>query len=344
MNMSLLRTLTAATALAVGSTALAALPAQAETIKFGMNAPQGDNPEWNALTAFKNYVEFRTEGEIEVNLFPSAQLGAERACAEQVQQGAVEVCLVDTGALAGFYPDIQVFSIPYLFKSSAVAWAAFEGDFFTQMAEDLREATGIRVMAWGENGFRDFTNNVRPIRSPEDLEGLKMRVMESPVFMRFVESFGAAATPMPGSEIIMAAKQGVIDGQENPAQVNYDYGLMEVQKYMSTDNHILGIHAFIISDAFFNDLTSDQKRIVLEGAMLASRVENTQKLSRAEFYIEKIREMGVEVHMTTPAEKDAFAEVSQPPVIEYLNEEVGADKVQALMDSVAAAEKEVYRF
>lgn len=223
-------------------------PAMAKNIKFGMNAPQGDNPEWNALIAFKNHVEYKTEGEITVQLFASAQLGAERACAEQVQQGAVEVCLVDTGALAGFYNDIQVLSIPYLLKSSAHAWKVFDSPFFDKMAEEMRTETGIRVMSWGENGFRDFTNNVRPIRTPEDLKGLKMRVMESPVFMRFVESFGAAATPMPGSEIIMAARQGVIDGQENPAQVNYDYNLMDVQKYMSTDEHILGIHAYIIND------------------------------------------------------------------------------------------------
>ncbi len=320
----------------------AAAPAMAENIKFGMNAPQGDNPEWNALVAFKNHVEYKTEGEITVQLFPSAQLGAERACAEQVQQGTVEVCLVDTGALAGFYNEIQVLSIPYLFKSSAHAWKVFDSPFFASLAEDMRAKTGIRVMAWGENGFRDFTNNVRPIKGPEDLKGLKMRVMESPVFMRFVESFGAAATPMPGSEIIMAAKQGVIDGQENPAQVNYDYNLMDVQKYMSTDEHILGVHAYIISDEFFDTLTADQKAIVLEAAMLASRIENTQKLAGAKKYIDLIKEKGVEVHMTTMAEKEAFAAVSQEPVLEYLREQVGNDLVAGLLETAASYEPELY--
>jgi C4-dicarboxylate-binding protein DctP len=321
---------------------LATAPAMAETIKFGMNAPQGDNPEWNALVAFKNHVEYRTEGELQVQLFPSAQLGAERACAEQVQQGTIEVCLVDTGALAGFYNDIQVLSIPYLFKSSAHAWKVFDSPFFADLAEDMRGQTGIRVMAWGENGFRDFTNNVRPIRSPEDLDGLKIRVMESPVFMRFVESFGAAATPMPGSEIIMAAKQGVIDGQENPAQVNYDYNLMDVQKFMSTDEHILGVHAYIISDKFFDKLTDDQKAVVMEAALLASRVENTEKLAGAKKYIDLIKDKGVEVHMTTMAEKAAFAEVSQEPVLEYLREQVGAELVADLMETAASYEPTLY--
>ncbi|MCX2721161.1 DctP family TRAP transporter solute-binding subunit [Roseibium salinum] len=327
---------------AFAATLAAGSAVAAEKIKFGMNAPQGDNPEWNALLAFKNHVEYKTEGAITVDLFPSAQLGAERACAEQVQQGAVEVCLVDTGALAGFYEDIQVLSIPYLFKSSVHAWSVFDSPFFGELAEDMRKETGIRVMSWGENGFRDFTNNVHPIRTPEDLKGLKMRVMESPVFIRFVESFGAAATPMPGSEIIMAAKQGVIDGQENPAQVNYDYNLMDVQKYMSTDEHILGVHAYIISDTFFEGLTDDQKAIVLEAATLAARVENTQKLAGAKKYIDLIREKGVEVHMTTMAEKDAFAAVSQEPVLEYLREQVGAELVQSLLETAKEHEAALY--
>lgn len=328
----------AVTAAVLGATS----PVMAKTIKFGMNAPQGDNPEWNALVAFKDHVEYKTEGDITVQLFPSAQLGAERACAEQVQQGAVEVCLVDTGALAGFYNDIQVLSVPYLFKSSAHAWAVFDSPFFRNLAENMRQDTGIRIMSWGENGFRDFTNNVRPIRTPEDLRGLKMRVMESPVFIRFVESFGAAATPMPGSEIIMAAKQGVIDGQENPAQVNYDYNLMDVQKYMSTDEHILGIHAYIINDDFFSGLSDDEKAIVLEAATLAARIENTQKLAGAKRYIDLIREKGVDIHMTTMAEKAAFAEVSQEPVLEYLRGQVGEGLVQELLDTAASYEPALY--
>jgi len=174
------------------------------------------------------------------------------------------------------------------------------------------------------------------------LKGLKMRVMESPVFMRFVESFGAAATPMPGSEIIMAAKQGVIDGQENPAQVNYDYNLMDVQKYMSTDEHILGVHAYIINDKFFNGLTDDEKAIVLEAATLAARIENTAKLAGAKKYIDLIKEKGVEVHMTTMAEKSAFAAVSQEPVLEYLREQVGAELVQGLLDTAKANEPALY--
>ena len=328
----------AATAVAIG----AALPASAKTIRFGMNAPKGDNPEWNALVAFKDHVEYKTEGKIEVKIFPSAQLGAERACAEGVKQGTIEACLVDTGALGGFYKNIQVLSVPYLFKSSAHAWKVFESPYMADLAEGMRKQTGIRVMSWGENGFRNFTNNVRPIKTPADLKGMKIRVMESPVFMRFVQSFGAAATPMPGSEIIMAAKSGVIDGQENPAQVIYDYNLADVQKHMSTDEHILGVHAFILNDKFFEGLTADEKAVVLEAATLAARIENTQKLAGAKKYIDLIKGKGLQVHMTTMAEKNQFATVSQEPVLEYLRQQVGPELVKGLMDTAKSYETSLY--
>lgn len=332
----------AALALGAALTVGLAPAAQAETIKLGMNAPQGDNPEWNAISAFKSYVEYKTEGRIKVQLFPSAQLGAERACAEGVQQGSIEACMVDTGALAGFYNDIQVLSVPYLFKSSTHAWAMFGSPFFQQLANGMRQKTGIRVMAWAVNGFRDFTNNVRPIKGPEDLKGLKMRTMESPVFMTFMKSLGAAPTPMPGSEIIMAAKQGVIDGQENPPQVNYNFHLIEVQKYMSTDQHILGIHAYIISDKFFNRLNEDDKATVISAAHLAAAIENTQKLADQQKYIKLIIAKGVQVHMTTMQEKEAFAKASQGPVLAYLRKQVGPKLVQGLLDTAAAYTPALY--
>ena len=337
MNLVKQAVLAAAAVLAVG-----VAPVTAETIKLGLNAPQGDNPEWHAVSAFKSFIEYKTEGRIKVQLFPSAQIGAERACAEQVQQGTVEACLVDTGALAGFYNDIQVLSIPYLFKSSTHAWALFQSPFFKKLAEDMRAKTGIRVMAWAENGFRDFTNNVRPIKGPKDLAGLKIRVMESPVFMAFIQSLGAAATPMPGSEIIMAAKQGVIDGQENPAQVNYDFHLIEVQKYMSTDQHILGVHAYIIGDGFFGKLSDEDKATVIEAAQLAAAIQNTQKLANEQKYIDLIKAKGVQVHMTTLAEKQAFADASQAPVLAYLRKQVGDKLVQDLLDTAKAYTPELY--
>lgn len=327
----------------IASVALgAAATAQAQTIKLGLNSPQGDNPEWHSVSAFKSYIEYKTGGRISVKLFPSAQLGAERACAEQLQQGAVEACMVDTGALAGFYNDIQVLSIPYLFKSATHAWAMFDSPFFQKLAEDMRKQTGIRVMAWAVNGFRDFTNNVRPIKGPADLKGLKIRTMESPVFMAFMKALGAAATPMPGSEIIMAAKQGVIDGQENPPAVNYNFHLIEVQKYMSTDEHILGIHAFIVGDKFFNGLSDEDRATVIAAGHLAAAIENTEKLSGEQKYIKLIKDKGVKVHMTTLAEKEAFAKATQGPVLDYLRKQVGPKLVQELVDTANAYTPQLY--
>jgi C4-dicarboxylate-binding protein DctP len=111
---------------------------------------------------------------------------------------------------------------------------------------------------------------------------------------------------------------------------------------MSTDEHILGVHAYIINDKFFEGLTDDEKAVVLEAAMLAARIENTQKLAGAKKYIDLIKAKGVEGHMTTMAEKAALAEVSQEPVLEYLREQVGPDLVQGLLDTATSYEPDLY--
>ena len=212
--------------------------AQAEEIKFGIGIGEGDFPEYNALVRFKEYVEFKTNGEITVRLFPNNQLGSEREMMEQVQQGSLELTFAADGAMAGFYPKMQVWAIPYLFESAPVAWKVMNGPFADKMRADILETTGMRALAFSQNGFRSFTNNVRPVINPGDLSGLKIRTMESPVFIELVGSLGATAVPIAGAEVLMALRQGVVDGQENPPAVVYGGGLGEVQKYYTLDERL----------------------------------------------------------------------------------------------------------
>jgi len=186
------------------------------TLRFGMNLPQGESADYKAAVAFKDYVEFQSGGRLRVQLFPGGQLGSERQMTEQVRDGALDIAYVADGATTGFYPKLQVLAIPYLFASSPVAWEVLRGPFGREMWEDIHTVAGFRVLNMSENGFRDFTNNRRPIRTPEDMKGLKMRTMESPVFIRMMQSMGAAATPIGTSELIMSLQQNVVDGQENP--------------------------------------------------------------------------------------------------------------------------------
>jgi TRAP-type transport system periplasmic protein len=316
--------------------------AWAQTIvKVATVVPDGPATEIQGFKIFKEYVEFRSNGEIQPFF---GQLGGEREITEQVMQGTLEMGLAADGAIAGFYSDIQVFSIPYLFPSSQVAWAFFDHPFAAEMAEDLREQTGIRVLTWSENGFRNLTNSVRPIRTPEDMAGLKMRTMESPVYMRFMESLGASATPISAAEMILALRQGVVDGQENATPIVHDFGIADVQQYMSINEHIFGLHAVMINDAFYMSLPEDQRAIIADGARLYRDWSNSRKAALHQEYVQKIQDKGLEVHVTTAAEKEEFRALSQDPVMEYIVEQVGQELVDRLLAAVEDSKRSVRGF
>lgn len=333
----------AALCLAMGMAAGSPALAQQE-IKFGIGIPEGDFPEYNALVRFKEYVEFKTNGEITVRLFPNNQLGGEREMLEQVQQGSLELTFPADGAIAGFYPPMQVWSIPYLFESAPVAWQVMTSDFANEMRADILEETGLRALAFSQNGFRSFTNNVRPIINPEDISGLKIRTMESPVFMELVNSLGATATPISGAEVLMSLRQGVVDGQENPPAVVYGGGLGEVQKYYTLNEHVFGLHVIIANNEWFESLEPGHQRVIRDAAMLMAWTENLQKTEGDWRFSEQLREeLGMEIHVSTPDEKAAFKALTQGPVTEFIRSNVGDELVDRLLAEVEAAEAALYQ-
>ncbi|WMS40947.1 DctP family TRAP transporter solute-binding subunit [Acuticoccus sp. MNP-M23] len=326
-----------------GALGLAAGTAQATDIKFGIGIPEGDFPEYNALVRFKEYVEFKSNGDMTVRLFPNNQLGGEREMIEQVQQGSLELSFPADGAMAGYYPKMQVWSIPYLFESAPVAWKVINGEFAREMQADILEQTGIRALAFSQNGFRSFTNNVRPIVNPGDISGLKIRTMESPVFMELVNSLGATATPISGAEVLLSLRQGVVDGQENPPAVVYGGGLGEVQKYYTLNEHVFGLHVIIANNEWFEALEPGEQQIIVDAAQLMAWTENLQKTEGDWRFSEKLAdELGMEIHVSTPDEKAAFKELTQAPVTKFIEENVGEEVVGELLSAVDAAKAELY--
>ncbi|MBL1421580.1 MAG: TRAP transporter substrate-binding protein [Alphaproteobacteria bacterium] len=317
---------------------------EAVEIKFGIGIKEGDFPEYNALVRFKEYVEFKTNGEITVRLFPNNQLGGEREMIEQVREGSLELTFPADGAMAGFYPKMQVWSIPYLFESAPIAWKVLNGEFADNMRKDILKETGINVLAFSQNGFRSFTNNVRPIINPEDIKGLKIRVMESPVFMKLVNGLGATATPISGSEVLLALRQGVVDGQENPPAVVYGGGLGEVQKYYTLNEHVFGLHLIIANDDWLNSLSPGHQQVIKDAAALMAWTENLQKTQGDWAFSKKlIDELGMEIHVSTPDEKAAFKAVTQAPVVEFIREQVGDELVDSLISEVEATKVNLYK-
>jgi C4-dicarboxylate-binding protein DctP len=304
---------------------------------------EGNNPEYNAAMRFKNYVQSKSNGELKVRLFPGNQLGSARDTTEMVQQGTLEMAFPSDGAIAGFYKPIQVWSIPYLFTSAPVAWEVMNGEFGRSMLKDISEKTGMRALAFSQNGFRSFTNNVRPIVTPKDMAGLKIRTMESPVYMELVKALGASPTPIAGSEAVMAMKQGVVDGQENPPSVVYSGGAGDVQKFYTLNEHILGLHVIIAGDKWFKSLSPGHQRIVADAAQLMAWTENLQKTEADWVFAEKLtKEKGMKIHVSTPQEKEQFRAATKEPVQAYITQQVGKELVDRLLTAVKTAEENLY--
>lgn len=336
-----IRTLIAATALACAG--VLGNAAHAMEIKFGIGVAEGDYPEYNALVRFKEYVEFKTNGEITVRLFPGNQLGGEREMIEQVQQGSLELTFPADGAMAGFYPPIQVWSIPYIFESAPVAWEVINGPFADAMRRDILEQTGMRALAFSQNGFRSFTNNIRPIVDPADMAGMKIRTMESPVFMELVNSLGATAVPISGAEVVMALRQGVVDGQENPPAVVYSGGHGEVQKYYTLNEHVFGLHVIIANEDWFSSLSPGHQQIIRDAAKVMAWTENLQKTEGDWRYSRKLQEeLGMEIHVSSPEQKAAFRDITQEPVVTFIRSRVGDQLVDDLLAAVDAAKAKLY--
>lgn len=329
-----LKTLTAAAALTLGMGAMAS----AETIRIAHVDPD----EWTgskkgaAAQIFKNIVEGETD--LEVEIFPAGALGNEDELIGQAQEGLLQMAIV-SGAMSKACPAASVLDIPYTFASATVAWDVLDGAFGDNLAQHCLDQTGLRTLAYGETGFRNFTNGTREIRSPEDMEGLKFRVQPIPLYVEMVKGLGGEPTPIAWTELPNALSTGVVDGQENPVGVIYNNGLHKLQKYMTLDGHVYAADFIVIDDAFFGDLSASEQEVVAKAARIAGNMgRSIQQWNTAEG-VKKVQEEGMEVYSPTADEIAAFAEKAQPAVVEYLRGELGDDAVwiDNLQAAVAAA-------
>jgi len=335
MKFLLAATGVAGLALLAGMTTLPA-SAQSVTLKFGTVIPQGDNPESNALAAFKKRVEDQTGGDVKVEIYPGGQLGGGgRAAVEAVQQGVADLYLSTDADFAGLYPPVQVLSTPYLFGDADAAWSFFASPFAADLGEKIREETEVRTLIMAELGFRSFTSNKRLFIKPEDVKGLRIRVQESPIYLRMIEALGASPTPIASTELLMALNQGVVDGAENALSVIHDFGMADVQSHITINEHVMGVLFVIMNDETYEGLTPEQQQAVNDAAAELGKVLQKQKAERKADYIAKIRAKGVEVHESTAEEKAAFKAVMQQPVIDHLADKFGQPFVDQLLAAVS---------
>jgi len=312
--------------------------AQEFTMKVGyVNRADEKHPAWAGLLKMEEHIEKASNGRIDVRMFPDGQLGKGQAMLEQTRAGALEMSYANDGNINQVFPSLQVMSIPYLFQSRQVAHDLLDGPIGQQLMDQMAEETGLRVLAWSENGgFRHFTNNVRPIRTPKDMEKLKIRVQNIPLHVAMVESLGASATPIAWKELYTSLQTGVVDGQENPINTFRIPRLEEVQKYMILDGHVYAISAGVFNEGWLNGLPADLRQIVAEGMSLAQATTRGLILEYESESLQYLKDYGLEIYDPTPQEKAMFRDATRDPAIKWLRENIeNATLIDAVVSEVA---------
>lgn len=306
----------------------------AETvIKVG----HGANEQYHmhrALLKFEELVEAGSDGEIDVQIFPSSQMGPDREMIEGVQTGVLEMAVPPSSFFAGWDPAFAVIELPYMYSSKDIALATFESETGDQMLERLQNQ-GLVGLGWLENGLRHVTNNVRPIKTPEDLEGVKLRTMKVPAHVDTFTTLGANPTPMNFGEVYSALQQGVIDGQENPIALIDSQRFYEVQEHVSLTGHVFTVYIPVISQDFFSSLSAEHQALVQESMTAASAYQQELVNGEEAGQLQKIRDAGVNVVDLSPEERAVFAEKTESVRAAY-RDTVGAEAYDAWVAAVAA--------
>ena len=239
----------------------AASEAASVTIKFGHSGTKVHQYHIGA-TKLAEAVDKNSGGSMKIEVFPDAQLGGERDLAEGTRLGTVDMAALAAGSVIPLWvPEFQVIEMPFLFRDRGHAYAALDGPPGIEL-NGLAEKKGLKVLGYWEVGFRNMTNNKRPIATPKDMQGLKIRVQQSKVYIEMMKALGAIGTPIAFTELYSALQQGVVDGQENPIATIRSMNYFEVQKYLSLTFHTYTPAAVLINPKLWNSLTADQKGIL----------------------------------------------------------------------------------
>lgn len=290
------------------------------------------HPDHIGLLAFEKYIEDRLGDKYDVQIFPNEILGASVKAIELVQTGAIDYAVASTGNLETFDDIYQIFSIPYLFDSEESYHRIMENEELMRGIFTATDASGFEAVTWLDAGIRNFYAT-KPIRTPDDLRGKKIRVQQSPTNVKMMEAFGASATPMSFGEVYTAIQQGVIDGAENNelALTNNKHG--EVAKYYTYNEHQMVPDMLIANLKFLNDLPEDERRVFDEAAEICNEVERESWAEQVEAARQTAADMGVEF---IEADTEAFREKVLPLHKEILE---GNPRLTLIYDEIMKSEQ-----
>ncbi len=295
-------------------------------MRLGHYVP-GDHAGNLAALMFAENVEKRTNGAIHVTVYPANELGNPDELLEANILGAIDMSLPTQGQLDKYSKKFAAVMLPFVFRDYDHAHKVLDGPFMDWVKADIEEQGLIFLSNW-EYGFRNLTNSVRPINSPDDVKGLKIRTPPEIQLEAAMSAAGANVTKISFSELYLSLTQNVVDGQENPLSVIYFYKLYEAQKYLALTRHVYNSMVHVMSKKVYDKLTAEQQQIIREESQKAGNFMRDQIMSQESDLIEKLKEKGMVV---TEPDLAAFKAV-MGPAYETIGNYAGKDNVQKFLD------------
>lgn len=335
---------------ALAAATFAAGPAQGAEYTMAIAHILPEDPTNNevhpALMHFESLVETATEGAIDVQIFGGSQLGSEVETGQQAQDGQLlQATVISSGAMSSFYPKYQIVTAPFLFPNYRVARAYFDGPWHADFMKGAIEESGLRFLGTFDDGggFVAFTNNVRPIRTVADIEGLRIRVEENPAHVATMRALGASATPLPWGEVVTALGTGLADGQFNAPGVSKSFKLWEVNDYTTLSGHVYNSQSWMVGEDWFQSLPEQYQEAVVLAAREAVRIgHGIAALQAIDGWAVSCKQFE-ECYVLPAAERLEMAEIARPAWRQWITEDFGIDAglVDGLLAEVARIEEEV---
>jgi TRAP-type transport system periplasmic protein len=315
---------------------LSSAQAQERTFKMALASPEG-HPAVPGMKKFAELVAAKSNGRFKVSLFLNSALGSDQAVVSAMKGGTIELAVMNSGILASEAKELAIFDFPFLFANEKESDAIVDGPVGRKMHQ-LLEAKGLVGLSYWELGYRQITNSKRPINKVEDLEGLKLRVIPSPINIEWVKALGANPTPLPFPEVYGAMEQRAIDGQENPISVIAANKFWEVQKYMVISNHQYNPQSVIMSKKVWDSLSPADRKLIDDAADESTQFQRKEARAAVAANLELIKKNGIAVTQLSSAEQDKLRE-KMKPVIAKFSASVGDATVSEMMSELAKLRK-----
>lgn len=315
-----------AIAVAVFATLSASSFAQKFTLKLG-HAVNPTDGQHAAATKLAELVKARTNGDVEIQVFPASQLGNDSAMINGVRGGTIDIVQSGASNFNGIVANTAALELPFVFRSAEHAYNVLDGKVGRGILDELSKH-GVMGLGYMENGWRAVTNNKRPVTKPDDIKGLKIRTTPNPYHLQAFRLLGANPSPMPISELYTALETGTFDSQEHPVNVTWSAKFYEVQKHLTLTNHVYSPIIVVMNKTKFDSLPANYQKIMLDATLEAANFQRNLNKQNAAKVIADLKKSGMQV--IEKVDIKPFQDAVSPAIRKAFAEKSGADLLNAI--------------